>query len=137
MLVGRTAPAPSRSHSAAQATASLPTGLVPPATTSSNPDGTAGLRRASMAMVMRSAPNFSAASRTSPGRFTAALFRDTFAAPAASTSSMSSRLPMPPPNVRGSDTAAATLRTQSRRAPRFSSVAAMSSMARASAPSRW
>ena len=49
--------------------------------------------------------------------------------------SMSSSEPMPPPTVRGTEMTPETPRTHSRRVLRFSTVAAMSSMASSSAPS--
>ena len=137
MLVGRIAPAPSVSHCFAHATASFPTGLVPPETTSAKPDGIAWFRRASTAMVIFSFPNFNAASATRAGRATAALFMETLSAPASRVRRMSSSDPIPPPTVSGMSMTAETARTHSSRVLRFSSVAAMSSIASSSAPSFW
>src|SRR3972149_666035 len=72
MLVGRMTPASSSSRRRAQATASLPAGFVPPDTTTSNPEGMALLRQPSMATVIFSFPNFSAAFLTRSGARTAA-----------------------------------------------------------------
>ncbi len=68
---------PKPSHCFAHSTASFPTGCVPPDTTSSNPDDMALFRRASIATVICSEPNFAAASLISAGRLTATLFMET------------------------------------------------------------
>ena len=135
MLVGSNEPAPSSSQRAAHSTQSRPVPLLPPLTTTSNPDGIAALRRPSMATTTRSPPNATAASRTNPGSFTAALFIDTFATPTLNKSRMSSSDEIPPPTVSGMSITAATLLAHSTRLARPSNVAAMSSIASSSAPS--
>ena len=137
MLVGRITPAPSSWHCFAQATASWPTGFVPPETTSSNPEGISLFLLASMATATFSGPNSVAACLTRSRFLTAALFMEILLAPASRTNSISSMVEIPPPTVNGISITEETPFIHSNLVFRFSNVAAMSSIASSSAPSRW
>ena len=79
-------------------------------------------------------PNFSAASRTNSGRFTASVLIETLSAPASNRLRISSSVRTPPPTVSGMKQASAVRRTTSSRMPRFSWLAVMSRKHSSSAP---
>ena len=83
----------------AHSTASMPVGRLPPWVKTSHLPGPEAL--ASMATTMHWLPNFSAASRTSSGRATAAVLIEVLSAPASSSVRMSSTERTPPPTVSG------------------------------------
>ena len=100
MLVSMNSPAPSSAARAAHATASMPVGVRPPCTYTSQrgePPSSPlpGTRRASMATTMHCEPKRSAQRRTSSGSSTAAVFIVTLSAPAARMARTSSSLRQP------------------------------------------
>ena len=117
--VTSSSPAPSSTARTAQSTASRPAASRPPLTTTSKPDGNAGLgdRRASIATTTAWLPNRAAHAVTSAGSATAAVFRLTLSAPARSTSRISSTLRTPPPTVSGMNARRAVRSTMSRSVP--------------------
>jgi hypothetical protein len=128
------APAPSDSTFLAHWTASRPAPWVPPRTITSKPDGNAGFFAVSMATVIFSLPNSSAASRTRSGLRTAAVFIETLDTPMARSSSIPWQLLMPPPTVSGTLMRSTVRRTASSMVFRFSMVAVMSRKTSSSAP---
>jgi len=134
ILVGRICPAPRSSAFFAQSTASIPVGIVPPATITSKPEGNFELVFVSIAIVILSLPNSFAASLTKPGFLTAAVLMDTPDAPIFSSFSMALQFVIPPPTVNGTDVFSTVLLTASRRVFLFSMVAVMSRKTSSSAP---
>jgi len=95
----------------AQPTASMPVASRPPWVKISKRSGPTDL--ASMATTMHWLPNFSAASATNSGRFTAAVLIETLSAPASNSFLISSTVRTPPPTVRGMKHCSAVRRTTS------------------------
>jgi len=137
MLVSRISPAPAPSMRAAHSTASSPVGVRPPCVNTSQPHAgsSAARRRASIATTTHCDPKRSAASRTEPGRATAAVLIDTLSAPALSSARTSSTVRTPPPTVSGMKTRSAVRATTSRMIGRSSCEAVMSRKVSSSAPS--
>jgi hypothetical protein len=117
MELSSISPTPSSTARAAQATASMPVPRLPPCVVTSNPLGVppwpAGTRRASTDSTTHCEPNRCAASASSSGRATAAVFSDTLSAPARSSRSTSCVLRTPPPTVSGMKTCSAVRPTTS------------------------
>ena len=90
--------------------------------------------RASTLATTHWLPNFSAISRTSSGRVTAAELTATLSAPASSSARASSTLRTPPPTVSGMKQTSAVRRTMSSSVPRPSWLAEMSRKQSSSAP---
>ena len=103
MLVSRISPAPRRAASSAQATASSPVALRPPAvkTSQRSAPGAPGspTRLASMATTTAWLPKACAAMVMSSGFLTAAELSETLSAPAATMRRMPARSRKPPPTV--------------------------------------
>ena len=136
MLVRTISPAPSRSTSRAQATASSPVGTRPPLMwTSQTSRPSRSTRLGSMFTTMHWLPNRRAARRTKSGSRTAAELIETLSAPAFSRARMSSRSRMPPPTVSGMKQTSAVRRTTSEMISRPSWLAVMSRKTSSSAPS--
>jgi hypothetical protein len=128
----RISPAPSCTARRAHATASIPVPVRPPWVVTSKPDGE---RRASTDRTTHCDPNRSAASDSSSGRATAAVFSETLSAPARSSRSTSATLRTPPPTVSGMNTCSAVRRTTSYMVSRPPLDAVMSRKVSSSAPS--
>ena len=115
MLVSTISPAPRRSTSRAQATASRPVGNAAAVDvdfpTTSRPSR--WTRLGSMLTTMHWLPNRRAAWRTSSGSRTAAELIETLSAPALKSARISSRLRIPPPTVSGMKQTSAVRRTTS------------------------
>src|SRR5436190_4231889 len=88
-----------------------------------------------MASTTHWAPNTSASSPSSSGRWTAAEFTETLSAPASSTAWASATERMPPPIVKGMNTSWAVRRARSTIVSRFSCEAVMSRNTSSSPPS--
>ena len=88
-----------------------------------------------MATTTHWAPNSVASSATSSGRSMAAVFTDTFSAPARSSWRASSTDRTPPPTVKGMKTFSAVRRATSTMVSRASDEAVMSRNTSSSAPS--
>ena len=132
MEVRRISPAPRASPLFTQSSRSRPVGFRPPATTTSQVPSPR--LRASTASTTHWEPNRSAASVISSGRATAAELTEILSAPARSSSRKSSRVRMPPPTVRGTNTCSAVRSTTSATVLRASWVAVMSKKTISSAP---
>ena len=123
--VRRISPAPRRSPSAAQATASRPVARRPPCEHTSQPEPSSR-RLASIASTTHCDPKISAQRVISAGSASAEELTDTLSAPWESSSCMSSTERTPPPTVRGMKTWSAVRATTSRRILRSSDEAVMS-----------
>jgi len=134
MLVSRISPAPRRTHSAAQLTASSSVGCRPPFTYTRNMRA-ASSHFASMLATTHCAPNRSALSVSTAGRSTAAELMLTLSAPARSARATSSAERTPPPIVSGTNSRSAVRRATSSSVARSSALAEMSRNVTSSAPS--
>src|SRR3989344_2544356 len=133
MEVNSISPAPSFSAFLAHQIASSFAGSRPPLTKTSPFDAETFF--ASIATTMHWLPNLFEAALISSGFFTAAVLIETLSAPAFSIVSMSSRLLIPPPTVKGIKTFFATFLTISTTVFLFSWEAVMSRNTSSSAPS--
>ena len=132
----RISPAPSCAARCAHATASIPVPVRPPWVVTSKPLRCwPAARRASTDSTMHCDPNRWAASDSSSGRATAAVFSETLLAPARSSRSTSATLRTPPPTVSGMKTCSAVRRTTSYMVSRPPLDAVMSRKVSSSAPS--
>ena len=137
--LSRISPAPRSVARRAHSTASRPAPWRPPWVVTSKPLGVGGLpsltRRASTDRTTHCEPNWRAASASSSGRATAAVFSPTLSAPARSRASTSAVDRTPPPTVSGMKTCSAVRRTTSYMVARPPLDAVMSRNVSSSAPS--